>query len=260
MGNTLPTDNTEINDENIEIKNNLLRNLQDFLKDFLDKNSLEIYDNIDNFDFNQYSKPYIFYKYFPTINYSNYILLSNYSYTYSMDVLCAIYCTTELEIGIKIDNKIVCRQKIPANSYFLPLCGPLFICSLNFWPDIKILSKEHGKIHFVYCFFNEKLMKFTKNNILYSSFFNNEEVKDILYKEGHFYIGKEATELIKKLKENKENMIKIPEFYLNTENYTKYLANKVSNDIREELLEIAMNPNRLESFMSIDEIKIYLKK
>ena len=73
---------------------------------------------------------------------------------------------------------------------------------------------------------------------------------------GKVYLEKEA----KDIKKNEKNIIKIPEFYLNTDEYRQILANKITNEIKEELLQVAMHPNRLEYFMSIDEVKLYLKK
>ena len=79
------------------------------------------------------------------------------------------------------------------------------------------------------------------------------------YKHGRIYLNDDAIKIKKIEKKEGRKIIKIPEFYLKTEEYSKMLANKVTENIKDELLEVAMHPDRLESFMSIDEIKLYLR-
>jgi hypothetical protein len=277
MGNNIfkehiDNENSENNENNlikkteVKVKNlELLKNIEEIFDSFLNKKSFQIFNSIEEVPtFN--TEKYFFYKYFPNIK-DNILLISNYSHNFSIDILCAIYCTTDLKIDIYMDKKFITRQYIPAESYFMPICGPILISKLDRWPIIRILTENPGKIHFVYGFFSEELREFVRNNIFYTSFIqNNKNIEELLYKDGKIYLDKESKEMteIKEIKEKEKKegriIIKIPEFYLNTEEFRKILANKVTENIREELLEIAMNPNRLESFMTIDEIKLYLRK
>jgi len=271
MGNDIFKENSEIQ-ENIEekkgeeqleeeqiIQNNL--KMSEFIKEifdcFLNKKSFQIYESLEEvpqFD----TKPYNFYKYPTEVREDNTLLLSNYSYNFSMDILCAIYCKKPIEINIYIDKYFITRQHIPANSYFMPRCGPILISNLKYWPVIKVLTKDPGQIQLVYGVFSKDFKKYVKNNIFYTSYIKNkDQVNDLVYYKERIYLNEES-EIIRK--ENKSKIIKIPEFYLNTEEYKQILANKVSDEIREELVAVAMHPDRLESFLSVDEIKIYLHK
>ena len=88
--------------------------------------------------------------------------------------------------------------------------------------------------------------------------FDGKNESRIIYSRGQLF--KDDTEIKNFITkwENFDCVIEIPNFYLSSEEYRKYLANKISKDIYYELQEIALNPNRIRSFLSIDEIKKYL--
>ena len=282
MGNDIFKENNQNKNEEIEEKQEIERQKierqkienernQKFLKDiekifdwFLSKNSFQIFDSIDDVlaiydNEDENITNYYFYKYFPHIK-DNSLLISNYSHNFSMDILCAIYCTTDLTIDIFMDNKFILRQSIPAGNYYMSKCGPILISKLDSWPILKIVSENPGKIHFVYGIFSINLRNFIRNNVFYTSYVkNNKNVEDLAYKHGRIYLNDDAIKIKKIEKKEGRKIIKIPEFYLKTEEYSKMLANKVTENIKDELLEVAMHPDRLESFMSIDEIKLYLR-
>ena len=87
--------------------------------------------------------------------------------------------------------------------------------------------------------------------------FDGKEENEIIYSRGKVFVDKqEIKDFINKW-DAFNTIIKIPNFYIKSEEYRKYLANKVSKMIYFELLEITLNPDRIRSHMSIDDLRRY---
>ena len=127
---------------------------------------------------------------------------------------------------------------------FIPIC-----CLEKGDIEIEILT-DYDEFYIIHGMFYNYMREYLKNNLVYTTIFNNEKEIDLVYFNNKLYIDKQKPE-------HNVDEIKLPLLYLETEKYRKYNANKVTEQIREELLEIAMNPNRLSSFMAIDDLKRY---
>ena len=157
-------------------------------------------------------------------------------------------------------------HSIPSHTLFscLILCAYAFIFTLK--PFDKELAFINYKISLdlsiliIYCLCksSRNLAKFIIKNAVYIN--HNSSIIELLYFNNKIYFGNDINEKIKYINEDKINLIKFPELFLETEEYRFVLAKNTTNKIKEELLEVAMHPDRLESFLSIDEIAMYLKK
>ena len=127
---------------------------------------------------------------------------------------------------------------------FIPIC-----CLENGYIEIEILT-DYEELYIIYGILSNDMHEYLINNLIYTAIFNGEKEIDLEYFDNKLYIDSQ-------IPEHNVDEIKLPVLYIETEKYRKYNANKVTEQIREELLEIAMNPNRLSSFMAIDDLKRY---
>ena len=211
-----------------------------------------IYENTN--EISGLNDPFLFFKYTPQIINNSFELPNN------TDFILYIYSTQNDIIQIVLDGINIITQKLIANEYFILKTNIIPICSLYYSGKnkINILSENHGDIHIVCCNCYSELREFLKKNIVITTVFDGLNESKIIYSRGAlFKDDAEIKNFITKWEEF-DFVIEIPNFYLSSEEYRKYLANKVSNDIYYELQEIALNPDRIRSFLSIDEIKKYL--
>ena len=211
-----------------------------------------IYENINQIiDINE---PFLFFKYTPQIINNSFELPDN------VDFILYIYSTKDDIIEIILNDVKIITQKLIANEYFILKTNIIPICSLYYSTKnkINILSETHGDFHIVCSNVYYELREFLKKNIVITNVFDGKNESRIIYSRGQLF--KDDTEIKNFITkwENFDCVIEIPNFYLSSEEYRKYLANKISKDIYYELQEIALNPNRIRSFLSIDEIKKYL--
>ena len=190
------------------------------------------------------SNPVRFFKSIPNI------LNNKIKININSDIIFGFYSTKEITIKILYKGNEITKQQIPKNWVCLPQSNFIPTCCLE-KGDIEIeLLTEYGEFYIIHGMFYNYMREYLKNNLIYTTIFNGEKEVELVYFNKKLYINIQ-------MPNNNLDVIKLPLLYLETEKYRKYNANKVTEQIREELLEIAMNPNRLSSFMAIDDLKRY---
>jgi len=211
-----------------------------------------IYENIN--EIVDIKDSFLFFKHTPEI------INNSFELPDQTDFILYIYSTQNDIIEIIIGDTTIITQKLIANEYFILKTNVIPMCSLYYSRQnkINILTENHGNIHLVCCNVYSKLREFLRNNISISTVFDGEKESKIIYSRGK--LSKDNVEIKNFITQWRdfEDVIEIPNFYVCSEEYRKYLANKVSKDIYYELLEITLNPDRIRSFLSIDEIQKYL--
>ena len=189
--------------------------------------------------------PFIFYKIKPKIINNSFNLSEN------SDFALCIYSTKNDIIEIILNDKNIIKQNLEANNYFILKTNPIPLNCL-FSSKINILTKNHGDIHIIYCNCYFDLSNYLKNSFIITNIFDGENEIQIIYsKKNIYYNDKEIYNFEK---------IKIPNFYNSSEKYKKYLAKKTSELIKYELLEIALHPDRITSFMAINDLNKFRNK
>ena len=225
------------------IKNKHQQYVNDIKKNFIFDN---LYDSIEDInDCGRYTNnPVSFYRTVPNII-NNKINIDNDS-----DIIFGFYSSKNITLKILYKGYEIVQHIIPSNLFCLPQTNFLFICCLE-KGDIELeIITEYGEFYIIYGLFSNDLRTYLMNNIIYTTIFNIKKETDLIY------FGKKL-HIDTQISDNNYDVIKLPLLYIETEIYKKYIANKVTKQIRNELLEVTMNPNRLCSFMSIDEIKKY---
>jgi len=218
-------------------------NINDIIKSF---NFQNIYDSIEDVytSGEYYSTPIKFYREFPEIINNKINIASN------SDIIFGFYSTQNITLKILYTNTEITQQKIPAKWICLPQSNFIPICCLEKGDiELEILT-DYDEFYIIYGIFSNDMRTYLINNIIYTTIFNTKKEVDLVYFNKKLYIDTQVPV-------DNVDIIKLPLLYTETEIYRKYIANKVTEQIREGLLEIAMNPNRLSSFMSIDELKRY---
>jgi len=235
--------NVNKNYHNKDIKNEYQNYINDIINSFKFQN---IYDSIEEV----YSRGRCdttgvrFYKSVPTII-NNKIKVTNNS-----DIILGFYSTKNITIKILYKNNEIVQHKISSNLICLPKSNFIPICCLE-KGDIELeITTDYGEFYIIYGIFSYNMRSYLINNIIYTTIFDSKKEVDLIYFDKKLYIDTQ-------IPDHNVDVIKLPLLYIDTEIYKKYIANKVTKQIREELLEVSMNPNRLKSFMSIDEIKKY---
>jgi hypothetical protein len=112
--------------------------------------------------------------------------------------------------------------------------------------------KDEDLKFLVFCSCHEILGKSRENDGFKTIFFcqKDEKIKQILYdKKVALKINQEYIE--------KSNFLEIPMINDFSEEYKKYLAKKTCDIIKDDLLIVSMNPDRLEYFLTNDEKNRY---
>ena len=202
-----------------------------------------IYDSMED-AYVQGKYPVRFYKSVPNII-NNKIKINDNS-----DIIFGFYSTRIITLKILYKNTEITQHKIPASWVCLPQSNFIPICCLEKGDiELEILT-DYYEFYIIYGIFSNDMRKYLMNNIIYTTIFNTKKEVDLVYFDKKLYIDTQVPV-------DNVDIIKLPLLYTETEIYRKYIANKFTEQIREDLLEIAMNPNRLSSFMSIDELKRY---
>ena len=174
----------------------------------------------------------------------------------AFDFICAFYSEEDQEIEIELGDRIF-KQKLRARVYTIPICNIIpLLCIRGIYINInchKDVSTITGKCT------SDTIKNFILNNNIYTEIFTKEE-EIIMYFNSSIFI----TTLEKYLdtysdtyKDIRKHTLRIPQYYTENEEYREYLAHKMTDMIRYELLEKTMAPNRLRSFMSIDDLVRY---
>ena len=202
-----------------------------------------IYDSIDD-AYIHGTYPVGFYKSVPIIT-NNKIIIDN-----NADIIFGFFSNKKITLKILHKNTEITQHKIPENCVCLPQSNFIPICCLENG-DIELeITTEYDNFYIIYGIFSYDMRTYLINNIIYTTIFDGEKEVDLVYFNKKLYVDTQVSV-------NNVNIIKLPLLYVETEIYRKYNANKVTEQIREGLLEIAMNPNRLSSFMPIDDLKRY---
>ena len=206
------------------------------------------------------NNPFTFFKKFPEIE-NNSFLLNNNSQNMGPDFAVAIYSTRDDIIQILSGNTVIIEQKLYANTYSILKTNPIPVIALQYsWCKIKILTENPGDIHLIMCYCEDELSELLKQVTkltLCTTIFDGEEERELIYARGRIIFDKEEISSYRDKWEGLDIIMTIPNFYWESEEYKKYLANNTTNMIYYELLEKTMHPDRLKSFMSIDEISKY---
>lgn len=190
------------------------------------------------------SNPVRFFRSVPIIV-NNKIKINN-----NADIIFGFYSSKEIGIKILYKGTEITQHKISINWVCLPQTNFIPICCLeNGDIEIEILT-DYEEFYIIYGIFPNDMHEYLINNIIYTTIFNGKKEVDLVYFGKKLYINTQ-------MPYHNADIVKLPLLYIETEKYRKYIANKVTEQIRTELLEISMNPNRLSSFMSIDELKRY---
>lgn len=227
-----------------DIKNNYQKDINDIIKSFKFNN---IYDSIEDvYTRGRYdNNPVRFYRSIPAIIDNRIKINSNSS------IIFGFYSIKNITLKILYKNNEITQHKIPSNWLCLPQSNFIPICCLEKDDiEIEILTGDHEDFYIIYGVFSKDMESYLINNIIYTTIFNGKKEVDLTYFNKKLYIDTQVSV-------DNVDTVKLPLVYIETEKYRKYNANKVTEQIREELLEIAMNPNRLSSFMSIDDLKKY---
>ena len=194
-----------------------------------------------------------FFKWVPEIQNNSFVLNKE-----SFDFAVLIYSTKDDIIDINISNNHIARQQLKANTYSILKTNPIPVSSIYYsWANIKIITENPGDIHLIYGNCSVNMCEFLKKNIISTMVFDGKEENEIIYSRGKVFVDKqEIKDFINKW-DAFNTIIKIPNLYIKSEEYRKYLANKVSKMIYFELLEITLNPDRIRSHMSIDDLRRY---
>jgi hypothetical protein len=230
---------------NKDLKNKYQKEINEIISSFTFQN---IYDSIEDvYTRGRYDiTPIRFFKsVVPTILNNKIKINSDFS-----DIIFGFYSNKEIWIKILYKGNEITQHKIPANWVCLPQTNFIPICCLeNGDIEIEILT-DYDEFYIIYGIFSNDIHEYLINNIIYTTIFNGKKEVDLVYFGKKLYINR-------KIPDHNVDILKLPLLYIETENYRKYNANKVTEQIREELIEIAMNPNRLSSFMSIDDLNRY---
>lgn len=176
-----------------------------------------------------------------------------------LDYLIGFYCKYSTNIELYINDIFICGQKLHGNSFTSIKCNPVplyFLLQNHQNLNFKIVcdndKNNYGDFKFlVFCSCYEILNKKKENIGFKSIFFCSKEkiLKQIIYDKGN---GVSIDFSLKK-----SDFIEIPMIHDFTEEYKKYLAKKTCDIIKDELLMISMNPNRLKYFLTNDEKRKY---
>ena len=166
------------------------------------------------------------------------------------------------DIELYINDIFICKQKVYENSYTELKCNPVpiyFLLQNHEILNFKIFCNDSdvfdlindGDLNFLgFCSCYEILGQVKENTGFKTVFFCSKEkkLKQI------FYTKKVALKIDDYVQKSEE-FLEIPMIhdYYFTEEYKKYLSKKICDIIRDELLMITMNPNRIKYFLTNDE-------
>lgn len=261
MGNKIEKDEQKDEDEQKENNRIIIQKTINNLYSSFPKE--KVYDSLDSINYLYHYNPIIFFKHKPIIEGFKLFFNGNTNSfeLYDFDIIVGIYSNENIKIRANIDDCIIFEQDIIKNkTYFLnsiiPLIG-LHLCSVT----IDILSdKFPSEIYFICGKLCSEYSKFLSTNLIKFRSLKNKEYEEIeiLCYRGKAFFGED----IKKYSEGSQKqfgkkLIILPEIYTLTEIYKKNNCKKLVHKIEQELFEVSMNPNRIKSFLSIDELKKY---
>jgi hypothetical protein len=201
--------------------------------------------NIKQVEKNIFEKEIKFFVFLINFLYGGYIITKSKTYE-------------DISFKIYIDDILISNEKQKTNCYFSFNCSaiPAYFFKLSSYSDLVITLEfdDDIKIDEVYLFGLSSC-----DYILNEEYTNKEKMTALsIESENDFNLITYERKSIKKEKvkniyELDFDKLSIPIHF--TEKYKKVLAHHTSNIIKEELLEISMNPERLKSFLSIDELR-----
>lgn len=153
-------------------------------------------------------------------------------------------------VGIQVEDPINVKYKIDHNEYTDHIDNTSTIMVCNIIPIFKIKTLEieinftdkESQIYFIMGKCVRSIYEYlSQENVgIKNTFIYNNYYQSIVYND--------TASLV----------IILPHVYTFCEKYRKYLAQKTSDMIRDELLEVVMHPDNLFLFLSVDEVKQYL--
>ena len=177
-----------------------------------------------------------------------------------LDYLIGFYSQYTTDIELYINDIFICKQKVYENSYTELKCNPVpiyFLLQNHEILNFKIFCNDSdvfdlindGDLNFLgFCSCYEILGQVKENKGFKTVFFCSKEKKL-----KHIFYTKKVALKIDDYVQKSEEFQEIPMIHDFTEEYKKYLAKKTCDIIRDELLMITMNPNRIKYFLTNDE-------
>ena len=195
-----------------------------------------IYENIDAVPISSTSNLIHFFKYDGRI--TNKISI--------FDFIFAFYSEVDQEIIIQMNDRKF-TQKLKPGLYTIPICNIIPLLSMKL-STFNIISEKNIDVIVGKCA-SDMIRNFIVNNKVCTKIFTDKE-EDIMYKAGNIIFDSKTCN-------SDLYIIKLPYYYIETEEYRKYIARRFTEQIKYELFEKTLAPGRMKSFLSIDKLKKY---